>query len=119
MKNQLNSSKLAEMIKAKRGKKGLRIIAEEIGGITAPTLSRIERGNLPDVDSFLKICNWLEVSPEMFTSPETVKEEDSKSLIAAHLRADKNLPKEAADLLIKMINLTYDSLGNPKPSKNA
>ncbi len=118
MKSELNTLKLGEMIKSKRGSKGLRTIAEEIGDITAPTLSRIERGNLPDVDSFLKICKWLQVSPEIFSSDEpTVKKSsdiDTRVFIAAHLRADRNLSKQAADLLINMINLTYDSLGSKK-----
>lgn len=114
MKNQLNIAKLAEMIKAKRGKKGLRAVAEEIGGITAPTLSRIERGNLPDVDSFLIICKWLQVSPDIFTSQQSYDSspKDHRKQVHAHLRADKNLPKEAADLLINMIEYAYNSLGN-------
>lgn len=118
MKSELNTTKLGEMIKSKRGSKGLRTIAEEIGGITAPTLSRIERGNLPDVDSFFKICKWLQVSPEIFSSSEfnisNSSSEDTPKFIAAHLRADRNLDKEAADLLINMINLTYDTLGKKK-----
>jgi len=118
MKSELDTSKLGQMIKAKRGSKGLRAVAEEIGGITAPTLSRIERGNLPDVDSFLKICKWLQVSPEIFTNEQQASSKTStknhRKEIHAHLRADRNLPKEAADLLIKMVELAYESLGNKK-----
>jgi len=117
MKSELNTAKLGEMVKLKRGNKGLRTVAEEIGGITAPTLSRIERGNLPDVDSFLKLCKWLQVPPDIFTaehnSSNTFKGDHRKE-IHAHLRADKNLPKEATDLLIQMVELAYKSLGNKK-----
>jgi transcriptional regulator with XRE-family HTH domain len=117
MKSELNTAKLGEMVKLKRGNMGLRMVAEEIGGITAPTLSRIERGNLPDVDSFLKICKWLQVPPDIFTldhqSSDTFTKNHRKE-IHAHLRADKNLPKEAADYLIQMVELAYKSLGNKK-----
>lgn len=118
MKSELNTSKLGQMVKAKRGIKGLRAVADEIGGITAPTLSRIERGNLPDVDSFLRICKWLQVPPDNFTFGHNhtvnTSTKDHREEIHAHLRADKNLPKEAADLLIQMVEYAYKSMGNKK-----
>lgn len=45
---------------AKRGAMGVRAAAKEIG-ISPATLSRVERGNVPDLDTFRKICGWLEV----------------------------------------------------------
>ena len=39
----------------------LRAAAKEIG-ISAATLSRIERGEKPDIDNFVKICIWAEWS---------------------------------------------------------
>ena len=36
-------------------------------GISKATLSRIERGSLPDIETFIKICNWLQVeNPNIF-----------------------------------------------------
>lgn len=40
-------------------KLSLRAAAKEIG-ISPATLSRIENGNKPDIDSFCQICDWLE-----------------------------------------------------------
>lgn len=54
--------KLGPLLKERRGEKGLRTIAREIG-VSAATISRIERGKKPDIDSFRKICLWLEVDP--------------------------------------------------------
>ena len=54
------------MLKDKRGNKGLRAIAQEIGGVSFATLSRIEQGKIPDVDTFVKICKWLGVSTDTF-----------------------------------------------------
>ncbi len=53
MATSIDSSKLSHMIKSKRGKQGLRTTAKDIG-ISAPTLSRIEQGNLPDIDTYVK-----------------------------------------------------------------
>src|SRR5688500_11878450 len=101
MASKLDIKKLSQMIRSKRGKIGLRETAKEIGEISASTLSRIELGKLPDVDSFLKICNWLNVTPEYFSinKPTT----SGAQPIVAHLRADKNLSPETADALIRMI----------------
>src|SRR6266436_951724 len=46
----------------KRGDKGVREAAKEIG-TSAATLSRVERGHLPDLETFGKICKWLGVDP--------------------------------------------------------
>ncbi|HWY12130.1 MAG TPA: helix-turn-helix transcriptional regulator [Bacteroidia bacterium] len=108
MSNNLNTRKLADMLKSKRGDVGLREIAKEIGGVSASTLSRIEQEHLPDIDTFLSICKWLEVSPEFFTEK---KDEDASTanMVVAHLRADKTLHPDTARALIKMINLAYES----------
>jgi len=101
----INIDALSKMIKSKRSDKGLREVANEIG-ISLSTLSRVENGNLPDIDSYMKLCKWLEVSIEFFTSPQ--KGNDSKKqVVVANLRADKTLPKDVAEALIKMINLAY------------
>ncbi|MBL7767502.1 helix-turn-helix domain-containing protein [Flavihumibacter sp. UBA7668] len=107
----LNSALLAEMIKSKRGKSGLRETAAEIGGISAPTLSRIENGNLPDIDTYFRICKWLDVPTDYFAIKTNKnfekKSSDTKQEVIAHLRADKTLPPSTAQALIEMINLAY------------
>jgi transcriptional regulator with XRE-family HTH domain len=109
MSSQLNTIKLADMLKSKRGAKGLRAVAEEIGGVSAPTLSRIEQGNIPDVDTFIKICKWLEVPTDFFTNKSEANAPSSSDVVVAHLRADKALPPDVSEALIKMINLAYES----------
>ena len=109
MSNTLNVKKLSQMLQSKRGSQGLRKIAEEIGGVSASTLSRIEQGNLPDIDTFLKICKWLEVSPDFFTEQTQKTEQPKQKEIVAFLRADRTLSKDTAGALIKMIDLAYET----------
>ena len=45
-----------------RGAKGIRAAAVEIGVSTA-TLSRIENGHLPDLETFRRVCEWLGADP--------------------------------------------------------
>jgi transcriptional regulator with XRE-family HTH domain len=106
----LNTEKLSSMLKMKRGNKGLRAVAQEIGAISASTLSRIEQGNLPDVDTFFRICKWLELSPEEFTQDESVIKgrASTKEIILSHLRADRTLSPKTISALSEMINLAYE-----------
>src|SRR5579871_434773 len=56
---------LGVMIKARRGEKSLRVAAKEIG-VGPATLMRIESGHMPDIHTFSKVCQWLEVDPGEF-----------------------------------------------------
>lgn len=114
MPSLLNTELLSSMMKAKRGSQGLRAVAEEIGGISAATLSRVEQGNVPDVESFIRICNWLDVSTETFIlMPDDKPREEAttKDVVVAHLRADRTLNKDAARTLIEVINHFYQTAG--------
>lgn len=114
MKKNLNVDKLGEMIKSKRGNIGLRETATEIGEVSASTLSRIEQGKLPDINTFIKLCDWLDVSPDYFKDSNTSKSKSTEKEIIAHLRADKNLSSNTANTLIKMIEFAYRSEGKMK-----
>ncbi|GCE49723.1 UDP-N-acetylglucosamine 1-carboxyvinyltransferase [Thermosporothrix hazakensis] len=66
MKSFLDTLYLAELLKAKRGERGLREVAEEIGNVSPATLSRVEHGKMVDVETFLQLCDWLRVAPQQF-----------------------------------------------------
>ena len=61
---------LSAKIRAKRGSEGIRVTAKVIG-ISSATLSRIERGKLPGLKSFAKICDWLEEDPAAILNTKT------------------------------------------------
>lgn len=108
----MNLRDLGPMVRAKRGTKGLREVASEIGEVSASTLSRIENGGVPDLDTFVRICKWLEVPFERFIIKEgdiSFEKDDGsrQDVIAAHLRADRTLDPETADVLVKMIQVAY------------
>lgn len=108
---QIDIEKLAKMLKSKRGGKGLRTVAEEIGSVSASTLSRVEKGKLPDIDTFIELCKWLEISPEFVTKKSKAKSslQSNKEVIVAHLRADRTLTQGTQDALIEIINLAYQA----------
>lgn len=107
MSKKIDTLKLSSMIKAKRGDKGLRDVSKEIG-ISAPTISRIEQGKVPDVETFIRLCEWLGVSADTFTRTTAGhREQSGKMALVANLRADKELEPETVDMLLKMIDLAY------------
>jgi len=81
----------------KRGDKGVREAAKEIG-TSAATLSRVERGHLPDVETFGRICKWLGVDPGEVLG---TRQESSRPIASAQTHFRKNQavnPKTAAAL---------------------
>ncbi len=61
---QLSPEALGQKVAQKRGSMGIRAAAHEIG--TSPaTLSRIERGHLPDSRTLGKVCAWLNIDPAL------------------------------------------------------
>ena len=58
----LSPQDLGHKVGRKRGSMGIRAAAVEIG-ISPATLSRIERGHLPDSRTLGKVCVWLGIDP--------------------------------------------------------
>lgn len=110
MATTLNTDLLAGMIKDKRGKKGLREVSAEIGSVSPATLSRIEQGKIPDVDTFINICKWLEAPTDTFIiDNSSAKIKSNKDRIVAHLRAERELEPSTIQMLVKMIDMAYSA----------
>lgn len=120
MSSYIDIDELAALVRAKRGQMGLRDAAQAIGNVSPSTLSRVENGKLPDMDTFLRLCDWLEVAPSRFfrdTSETEEPEMDNVALIEAQLRADKELDPETAGALAAMIRAAYKAVGAGKFDK--
>lgn len=105
----LNS--LGILVKEKRGDQKLRETAKEIG-IGPATLMRIENGHVPDLTTFGKICEWLNVNPGDFLGePKSIKSSEQpkeKVLESIHLKANQILKPETAIALTQMIIRAVD-----------
>jgi transcriptional regulator with XRE-family HTH domain len=103
--------RLGAMLRDRRGGRGIREVAQEIG-ISAATLTRVEGGRLPDIATFQKICSWLKVNPAEILDISTPNSPGSAdTLVAAvHLRADQSLPEAAATDLAQLIVVAHREL---------
>ena len=93
--------KISIKLKKKRGDRGIREVAKEIE-ISPATLSRVESGKLPDLNSFSKICTWLNIDPNEFLACNTAQKKSSHRT-SIHLKADKNITPELSKALADMI----------------
>jgi transcriptional regulator with XRE-family HTH domain len=115
MKNHLNIEKLANLVRSKRKNRGLREIAKEIGSVSPSTISRVENGKTPDMDTFLALCNWLEIPPtELINNTEEKKNLDTPEAIEIQLRADTCLEPAIADALASLVKAAYKELAQNK-----
>jgi len=93
---------------------GVRKAAEEIGDVSPSTLSRIEQGRLPDLDTYMKLCRWLGVTPTHFALNVTAGAEDRMAppvplpeRFVMHLKADQALKPDTRQALATLIEMAY------------
>ena len=108
---------LAELVKKTRlsQKMGLREAAKKIGGVSPSTLSRVEKESVPDLDTYIRLCDWLGVSPDRFIGGGETKHsvgqepQTTPDIIAAHLRADRALNKQTAEAIAAVVRAAYEA----------
>ncbi len=98
---------LSLKLKQKRGNRGIREVANEIG-IGHATLSRIESGKQPDLDTFTKICKWLEIDPNSILGFR----KKQSTAPAAHFRAEKTMSTTTASHLAELILAVHNAASN-------
>ena len=84
----------------RRGDLGVRAVAKDIG-VSPATLSRVERGHLPDLGTFGKICRWLKVDPGQvlgITPPAA-----GTPRVAVHFKKNATLSPRTAKALANMV----------------
>ncbi|MCC6192456.1 MAG: helix-turn-helix transcriptional regulator [Anaerolineales bacterium] len=121
MSSEIDIQRFAQLVRAKRGKRGLRVVADEIGSVTASTLSRIENGKVPDLNTFIRICRWLGLPPDYFTAtgPDDPSEvsPSTPEIVSLHLRADRTLNAKTAQALVNMVQLAVAAVEDGKLGK--
>ncbi len=91
---------LGSLIAIKRGSRGVRAAAADVG-ISSATLSRVENGHMPDLETFAKICRWLEKDPREFLGLEHGGGSSHQAVV--HFRKKKTVAPETAVALGELI----------------
>ncbi|WP_413989805.1 helix-turn-helix domain-containing protein [Labrys okinawensis] len=95
-------------VREKRGEQGIRAAAAEIG-ISHATLSRVERGFMPDLANYRRICRWLGIEVEAVTG---VGASAAASEARVHFRKKPTVSAKTAQNLAQMILTAQAAMAN-------
>lgn len=105
---------LAKLLRDRRATKGLGLRgAAEEAGVSFNTLARVEKGHVPDIETFSRIARWIGRSPADFLERGSVTSDSTPEVIEAHLRGDPALSSEAAEAIAGLVKQLYDRLAEP------
>lgn len=109
----LELSDLGRLVVEERSKRGMSLReAAEAVGIPFNTLARVEKGHVPDLPKFKRLAEWCGADiNHFFEAHERVMV--TTDLIAEYLKADRNLPPEAADRIAGIVDELYRALAQP------
>ncbi|MDE2987128.1 MAG: helix-turn-helix transcriptional regulator [Chloroflexota bacterium] len=110
MSSESNTPRLGAALRARRRQQrlSLRDLAAETG-VSVNTLSRVERGHVPDLKNFHRIVDWLDIPADSLLIAEA-RPTPTPQIIARHLRSDRTLSDEAASKIARMVEEMYRRL---------
>lgn len=91
----------------------MRAAAEE-SGAPLNTISRVERGQMPDLMNFKRLAEWIGLDPARFFRPTRTRQESTPEAIRHLLRQDPHLPEQAVDQIGGLVESLYGTLATPK-----
>lgn len=110
----LDLKDLGRLVMAERSRRGMSLReAAADTGIPFNTLARVEKGHLPDLPKFKRLVEWSGADIKQFFEIQE-KAATTTELIAELLRADRNLPSEAAERIAGIVNELYRALVRPQ-----
>ena len=112
---------LGGLVRKRRGTRTLREVAMTID-VSAATLLRIESGRIPDVETFGKICRWLELDPGVFLGSQPASGAPPAALpaqvqVSAHFRAERAPRQETISALAAMLLFAARAQQRPDDSE--
>jgi transcriptional regulator with XRE-family HTH domain len=108
--NQLHVDALVAALDAERSARGFswRQLAKD-AGVSPSTLTRMQQGKSPDVNTFSALTRWLDIPAERFyaeTSQQSAPE-DPLAVISALLRGKKKMNPKAVAALQELVNAAF------------
>ena len=110
----LELSDLGRLVLDERGRRGMSLREAALAtGIPFNTLARVEKGHVPDLPKFKRLVEWCGADIRQFFEIQE-KTTVTSDVIAEHLRADRNLPPEAAERIAGIVGDLYQALARPQ-----
>lgn len=110
----LDLSDLGQLVLAERTRRGMSLREAALAtDIPFNTLARVEKGHVPDLPKFKRLVEWCGADIRQFFEINE-KAAATTEVIAEHLRADRNLPPEAAERIADIVDGLYQVLAQPQ-----
>lgn len=107
----LSLQSLGRKLLEKRGNRGIREAALEIG-VSPATLSRLERGYAPDIETFGKACQWVGIDPGEVLGIKPASR--PRATVSVHFRKDQAISPKTAQALAQLILAAQRALTEPE-----
>jgi transcriptional regulator with XRE-family HTH domain len=98
----LSIGDLGKLLAAKRGSRGVRAAALD-ARVSPATFSRVENGHMPDLETFAKLCKWLDRDPREFLDMAPSDDHAQQHTAVVHFRKKKTVSQETAKALGELI----------------
>ena len=102
----VSAKTLGNLLQKKRGSMGIRAAAGEIG-VSPATLSRIENGRVPDLDTLRKVCRWLGVDPARYLGAASKTSPTDIGGLQVVFKKDRTVSANTSKALGKLIIAAY------------
>lgn len=100
MDDALSIQNFGRLLAAKRGGRGVRAAALD-AGVSSATFSRVENGNMPDLQTFARLCKWLDRDPRDFLGMSDEQDEPERAVV--HFKKKRTVRIETAEALGELI----------------
>jgi transcriptional regulator with XRE-family HTH domain len=110
--NQINVDAIVAALDSERRAKNLswRQLAKD-AGVSPSTLTRMQQGKSPDVNTFTTLTRWLNTPAERFFSDSDttlkVQSEDPLAVVSTLLRGKKKMNPKALAALQELVNAAF------------
>lgn len=116
MDDPIDVDELRARVVEHRRERGLSLrAASSESGVPLNTLSRVEKGYLPDLTNFTRLVSWMGLDlSAILRGPQRIDHAESTTdTIRASLRSDPYLTEQAATQIADLVNNLYASLATP------
>lgn len=101
-------SQLAARVQERRAGKGVREAAAEVG-VSPATLSRVENGGVPDLETFAKVCSWLGEDPGVYLGIHQSASLPTQTALV-HFKKGSTVKRDSAKALGELILAAQQAL---------
>jgi len=114
----IDRSLLSDLVRCHRQRRRLSLREAAVEArVSAPTLQRVEAGQMPTALTLLRLADWLGMSVDDLRGKHPPTRQGTVQQIEVFLRADPKLDKDTATAIANIVREVYDGFAKGKKAK--